>query len=251
MVIITIALFLFPACSGEDGAVGPAGASGSDGSPQPVNLLVLGADYETKLEDMVINLTAWELFPIGTQISYYSTRIEDGSIPTLQEIEDYDVLLVNTNYAPIDPVALGDVLADYVDGGGGLVITQHSFLSTTFDIEGRIMDEGYSPFHSAGGAGLGDRTIDASTVSIPIHPIFNGTDIESLVLDNATYYSNPVLASGATALAYDTFGHAAIAINADGNIIGINTYGEYFSNSTYLGAYKVIANSCLFVAGAF
>ena len=38
--------------------------------------------------------------------------------PTLGELTPFDAVLAYTNFIPLDAVALGDVLADYVDAGG-------------------------------------------------------------------------------------------------------------------------------------
>ena len=43
--------------------------------------------------------------------------------PTMEQIHDYDAILVYSNYSFHDPVALGDLLAQYIDSGmGGVVI---------------------------------------------------------------------------------------------------------------------------------
>src|SRR5262249_22039984 len=49
--------------------------------------------------------------------------------PTLAQLQQYDAVLNFTNYPPTNPSALGNVLADYVDGGGGLVLATFSFSS--------------------------------------------------------------------------------------------------------------------------
>jgi hypothetical protein len=55
----------------------------------------------------------------------------------------------------------------------------------------------------------------------------------------------------ATVLATESTGMTAVAINADGNIIAVNTYGGRLGVSTYPEMNHLIANALLFVAGAF
>lgn len=42
--------------------------------------------------------------------------------PTLQDLMQYDAVITWSNSAYADSVALGNVLADYVDAGGGVVV---------------------------------------------------------------------------------------------------------------------------------
>ena len=61
-----------------------------------------------------------------------STTVHDGLLvaPTLAELQAYDVVLVWSNQAMEDPVNVGNVLADYVDLGGGVVLLQGAATST-------------------------------------------------------------------------------------------------------------------------
>ncbi len=79
-----------------------------------------------------------------TTIDEFDTRTL-FTTPTLAELNNYDVVLAYSNATPFDPVALGDVLADYVDAGGGLVLANFTW-TQGFGIEGRIVTTGYSPF---------------------------------------------------------------------------------------------------------
>jgi len=246
LVLLAVAAFIITGC-GEDGAVGPRGEKGDPGSPQPIKVLVAGANSEGRLESMIIEATKLEVFPIGTELDYLYLNL---AAPKLSVLKEYDVVFLHTNNVPSDADSLGDVLADYVDSGGGLVITQFCF-STSWAVGGRIMTSGYSPFQVDDGALVsGNRQIDPASVSIPIHPIFNGADINNLVYLSYGSFSNPPLDAGAALLATDLGGANAIAINEDENIIGLNMYA-YQLNETYYSSAKVMANSCLYVAGAF
>ena len=92
-----------------------------------------------------------------------------GSTPSLGELTSYDVVLVANSSAFGDGDALGNVLADFVDTGGGVVLTTPSTVAG-FHVGGRFLAGGYSPFElgtgPVGGASLG--TFNAG------HPIMQG-----------------------------------------------------------------------------
>ncbi|MBD3179620.1 MAG: hypothetical protein GF417_08395 [Candidatus Latescibacteria bacterium] len=245
--LLTIAAFLLTGCSGEDGAVGPEGDKGDPGSPQPIKVLIAGANNASSIRVMVTEATRMELFPIGTEIDYMSVS---ATTPDLATLNEYDAILLHSNSGYYEPAAFGDILADYVDGGGGLVITQFSF-STSWALGGEIMTAGYCPFQVDDSADLsGDRIIDDDSISFPIHPIFNGTDITDISFWSNINFSTPTLDAGATLVAADTEGGNAIAVNTDGNIVAMNHYALQL-NETYFYASKIMANACLFVAGAY
>ncbi len=95
----------------------------------------------------------------------------DGSsrVPTLAQLVTYHSVIVVDNTPFGDPDAIGDVLADYVDAGGGVVLTIASFIAT-WEVRGRFLSGSYPPFTVGsgpiGGAGLG--SFDAT------HPIMAG-----------------------------------------------------------------------------
>jgi len=103
--------------------------------------------------------------------------------PGLAELQSYDCVLVATGSSRFDPTATGDVLADYVDGGGGLVLTLASFVSS-YEIGGRLLRDGYMPFQlgfsGGGSASLGTRDT--------LHPIMRGiTALEGDLLTIVTW----------------------------------------------------------------
>ena len=70
--------------------------------------------------------------------------------PALETLLQYDVVLVIVNHPLHDPVAAGNVLADYADRDGGVLLTLASFAGT-WSIEGRFLSGGYYPLKAAGG----------------------------------------------------------------------------------------------------
>ena len=176
LTFLAIGLFspLFFGCSGDDGAEGPAGI---DGTPRPIKVLVLGADTEANLKSVVAAAYAYGGFPLGTELGYIDIRT---TVPEVATLLAYDVAIVYSDYNITDKPGLGDMLADYVDDGGRLVMLQYCFY-TGVAPTGRIMTAGYSPFQPAGGAGVsGSRYIAYSSLAFPLHPIFNGTNVKDL-----------------------------------------------------------------------
>ena len=88
-----------------------------------------------------------ELLTLGVPVV---VALSSSGPPALSTMEQYDVVVTWTNSGPSNPVGWRDVLADYVDGGGAVVIGTFAW-SPGFDFEGGINDPGYSPFHVGAG----------------------------------------------------------------------------------------------------
>ena len=72
------------------------------------------------------------------------------STPSLAQLQAHDVVLVYSGVPFADAVAMGDVLADYVDAGGGLVLAAATFDdSGLVGLEGRITNGDYFPLERA------------------------------------------------------------------------------------------------------
>ena len=57
-----------------------------------------------------------------TSRPHYLFLLSHGGTPTLAHLQAYDMLLLWTDSAFQDPVAVGDVLADFIDSAGGLAV---------------------------------------------------------------------------------------------------------------------------------
>ncbi len=143
-------------------------------------------------------------------------------VPTLDELIPYDSILYYTNMSQPDPVGFGDVLADYVDAGGHLVMATYSFGGTTTSVQGRIITTGYTP--------LTTSTTSNGIVSgdvLPVDPndsVFEGVDLGTITFSVNSSYPRPDLDVGATLLATDAAGRKMIARNASGNVIAVNVF---------------------------
>ncbi len=161
-----------------------------------------------------------------------------SSTPALGDLTSYDAVLVYTNSGPGDPSGLGDVLADYVDAGGHLVICTYGF-STPWEITGRIVTPGYSPLINLGTNGSVSGDIVAV---VPSDPIFTSIDLGSLTYFHNTNFAHPGLDIGATLLANDGAGILMIARNSSGNVYGANLFPGTIVSGNNTEFYDLIAN---------
>ena len=162
----------------------------------PMAVAVLGApsagpwnsDVQLKIEEAGL-IPQVNVLAVGT----------GGTVPTLAALARYQAVLVYSDSAFQDNVALGNVLADYQDLGGGVVLGAHVFDNAGgAALAGRFATGGYAPFTT------GPR-FAASGLSLlkdqPLHPILDGINVFNGGLSN--YQNSPLtLASGGTLIAH-------------------------------------------------
>lgn len=104
------------------------------------------------------------------------------STPALTDLDAYDAILVYNEVPFADPVALGDVVAGFVEDGRGVVLAGNVF-ATGYELQGRFVTQGFSPFSNTGTASSpgGDLIISASDAAYQWlpgptigHPVFYG-----------------------------------------------------------------------------
>ncbi|HEX6790377.1 MAG TPA: S8 family serine peptidase, partial [Candidatus Krumholzibacteria bacterium] len=93
----------------------------------------------------------------------------DTGTPSLDVLRDYSAAIIINDIIPFDPDLLGDVLADYVDEGGGVIMTLASFIGG-WDVRGRFQSGGYYPF-TIGSGPVGSATLAQFDAG---HPIMQG-----------------------------------------------------------------------------
>ncbi|MRW94320.1 PEP-CTERM sorting domain-containing protein [Duganella sp. FT80W] len=156
------------------------------------------------------------------------------------DLSGYSAVLAFTNYPPANPSGLGDILKQYVDNGGGLVINTYAF-SDPWSITGGITNSGYAPLVNVGSNGY----VSGLLVQTAPSAIFTGVNLGTLTYFNNSNFSHPTLDAGATLLADDGYGINMIAINASGNIIANNTFPNLDPNNG--DYYRLTANELLAV----
>ncbi len=132
--------------------------------------------------------------------------------PSLEYLLSYRCVIVAGGPCA-DPVAVGNVLADYADRGGGVVLAFASLMAG-IEVQGRIMSAGYSPFTVVAGAAtsavLGSYEAE--------HPIMAGIDwMQSLVCSPTT------LVPGAHLVASWSGGVPAVATMGN-HVVGANVF---------------------------
>lgn len=78
----------------------------------------------------------------GGIVDYFDARV---ATPSLELMATYDCVHTWTNFAYLDRVAFGDNLADFVDGGGYVVLGVFVTYCLGYSLGGRIMTPGYCP----------------------------------------------------------------------------------------------------------
>ncbi|MBS0187527.1 MAG: hypothetical protein JSS51_05630 [Planctomycetes bacterium] len=94
--------------------------------------------------------------------------------PTLTQLQNYDAVMTWSNYNYSNSDALGNVLADYVDAGGGVVCAAYAHADTSPNrrLGGRWISGNYEIIPAGSGAMNGTSTLGA--VAYASHPIMNG-----------------------------------------------------------------------------
>ncbi len=96
-----------------------------------------------------------------------------SSTPTLDQLLVYSAVLVETDNTPQDPVLLGNVLADYVDNRGGVVL-MHASMSDPWGLLGRFRTGGYGLIGFYQGQRAGPGTL--GDILDPTHPLMEGVN---------------------------------------------------------------------------
>lgn len=179
--------------------------------PHGPRVLLLEADYDE--EGMSDIKTALEGFGDLSDVDLFDAA---NGIPSLTYLLSYDVVITWSNYEYYDAVAIGDVLADYVDSGGKVINLVYALGTNSSAMQGRFMIEEYtaingsdSPYNSAC---LG--SVSSS------HPVMSDiTDVcDSYRLEDG-YLSN-----SSTAVAYWNDGEIFVAVKNDRSVVSMTGY---------------------------
>jgi hypothetical protein len=147
---------------------------------------------------------------------------------TLEMLQPYDVVLAWTNSAFSNPQSVGNVLKEFVNDGGGVVLATYSY-TTNWGMQGGILDAGYSPFLPGSTQSVSGQ-LNMASLTDPDHPVFAGITSAPVYWSNSNY-SNPALNNGGLLLAQDTAGNRVVAQNETGKVVGIVIYPGNLDNS--------------------
>ena len=192
------------------------------GSASALDVAVYGAPGNTSWNTDVVNkIAATGLFD---NVDGYFVR-SGYPVPTLAQLSAYDAVLVYSDTSFNNNTAMGNVLADYMDAGGGVVLCTFAFWSTYgLSIQGRIKTGGYLPFTVGSQQSPGNLTLVALD---PGHDILDG--VSSFHGGSASYHNRPIsFVSGAEQVANYNNGQPLIGAwsppASAGSIVGLNFY---------------------------
>jgi len=151
---------------------------------RPKVLICAAAALTNSIQDPRFTDPRNKLFGTGyfSAIDLYDANLDT---PTLAELQQYDIVFTWNNVDYKDPVAMGNVLADYTDWGGGVVVAMFASTGGSIGVappQGRWQTGGYPLINPLGGR-IRDSQATLGTVEYPNHPImglvasFNGGPI--------------------------------------------------------------------------
>ncbi|MBL0057141.1 MAG: beta-propeller fold lactonase family protein [Chitinophagaceae bacterium] len=213
-----------------NGTLLPAGtfnfmANGYNGSS--ARILILTAEFVNP-----VNLRNQLLaMPGVTNVDLYDATV---GTPTLSQLQQYNVVVAFSNTNWNNNVAIGDVLADYMDAGGTVAAFNFNWMGGGRSIKGRWLTGGYSPFND-------DALTNYTSASLgtfnPVHPLMQG--VTSL---NAFYRFIVALAPGATQVAAWSDGNILLANK--GRAVAVNAYTGDNAGASWSGDYaRLIVNA--------
>lgn len=135
---------------------------------------------------------------------------------TLEDLRPYAIIVVcnNARWDPANPL-VADVLADYIDNGGKLIISNLAWDYTGLGLRGRLISGGYTPYMTAT-ANLNATSLGEFNAN---HPVMAGIGITNS-LSTATH-ENLVLTNGATYIARWADGQPLVYAQGE-NVLGYN-----------------------------
>jgi hypothetical protein len=169
----------------------------------------------------------------GGTWDYADTRV---TTPSVSFLSGYDCVLVWANYAFLDPVGYGNNLADYVDGGGSVVLGAFCAYTIGNFLSGRIMlDAAYAPV-TGGFNKFVFNNWSGDYAAECVHAGVSGY--------GATYRDILTLRSGASLMGTFLDGNIAQARNAANNVGYANGAGGFPIDGAGPQWAQVVANHC-------
>lgn len=211
-------------------------------------LVIYGANSMSYSTDVRTKIAAAapELGPV----TIYNAGVNGtASLPTLNDLLSFKAVLVFTdNGGFASASAVGNLLADYVDAGGGVV--DAVFSHGTVAVGGRWQSDGYSAL--VGTSQTSGSALTLGTIAVPDSPILAGVNSFS---GGASFRTIATVRDGATLIASWSNGDPLVAVagGRTGHVVSLNFFppssdarSDLWTASTD-GA-KLLANSLNFVA---
>ncbi len=145
-------------------------------------------------------------------------------VPTLAQLRAYQSVLAYSDSGGFnDTVGLGNVLADYLDQGGGMALATFAFYSTSpLGIQGRLVTGSYLPFTTASQATGSGLTL---VKDLPSHPLLDA--VASFNGGSSSYQNSSIsIAAGATLVGHWSNGQPLVGARdiGAGHFAGLNFF---------------------------
>jgi hypothetical protein len=167
-----------------------------------------------------------------------------GTPASLATLQAYDCVYVWANFVPPSAVAQGDRLKEYVDVGGGVVLSVYALSRNTgpWEMQGGIMGPGYSPLvNTATSLSSFPRTLDFGTADTA-SPLLAG--VVDFTYGGNVNYGAATLDPGATLVGSDNSGVPLLALSSASDVAAINVYMPPNSFAKSPGVFRTWANAC-------
>ena len=181
-----------------------------------------------------------------------TVQLFDGAAATasVAQLSSYDVVVAIGDCNWLAPVAMGDNLADFQDGGGVVVAAGADWRAgVSGRLFGRWISAGYSPYAVGSSTAFAYDTVgwqDSASPLLSGIPSFQDDEGGSPL---SAYYRDSVsLGGGAAEIARWTDGTPAVAVK--GRAVGINAYvGDHYGLSAWRGNFGALVVNAAEVLG--
>lgn len=210
-------------------------------APLP-KVAVYAADIRTWINEVVTKLSDTGLYSQVDNLSPLGCGSDPT--PTLATLQQYAAVIVWSDCVFNDPVSLGNVLADYIDGGGHVVVCATA-LSDIFNLSvgGRFSTEGYLPV-TVQGLPIGGTQLFL-VADIPDDPLLAG--VNSFDGGTTSFHDEPIsLTAGAVLVAHWTNGQPLVAYK--GNVVALNFLPP--SSDSFEGGWNVATDGVRLMTNA-
>ena len=142
-----------------------------------------------------------------------------SATPTPTDLQSYGVVILWSEALFADSTTLGNVLADYVDGGGRVILADFSLNSADSAHPGGRFQTSYSPVEFGPWEGFGEACLGTYVTT---HPIMTTPTAITDVCDS--YRIATTLASDSSTVAWWDDGTIFVAVKNDRTVVAVNGY---------------------------
>ena len=189
-----------------------------------VAALVLVSSPAWAIDVMLLHSDPGKISSIETALNTHPeitvTDIFDGTTgtPTAGDLAGIDAVYAHSDSPWNDNAGIGDVLADFADGGGGVALALGCFTATGgWEITGRLKSDGYIPLSSI--TGMGPSAVDLGDFDAD-HPIMFSVSSAS-----SMWYGVATMSTGAELVAsWDVVDEEYVV--TQNNVVALNSIGN-------------------------